>query len=96
MTEPANGSTKKIVGYPINLQSLLQTMVIASTLVMGVVYADRRITTLEMNYQFQARQAEEQKIMMRESLDKLNKSLENQERMLREQREANGNARGKR
>lgn len=89
----ANGATRKLTTWPINLQSLAQSIGLLGFLIGGVVYADRRITTLEMNYGYQGRQAEEQKIMMKESLDKLNRALENQERMLREIREANGNNR---
>jgi hypothetical protein len=93
MAENGNGSVKKLTTWPINLQSLAQSLGLLGVLVGGVVYADRRITTLEMNYQFQTRQAEEQKALIKESMDKLNRSLENQERMLREVREANDNRR---
>lgn len=87
----ANGAVKKVTTWPINLQSLAQSIGLLGFLIGGVVYADRRLTTLEMNYGFQGRQAEEQKVLMKESLDKLNRALENQERMLREIREGNGN-----
>lgn len=95
MTESShtNGSVRRVTTWPINLQSLAQSVGLLSFLIGGALYVDRRIMTLEMNYSYQGQQAEEQKLLMKESLDKLNRALENQERMLREIREANGNSR---
>lgn len=42
---------KKLTTFPINLQSLLQTITLMVGLVATFVYADRRITTLELSMQ---------------------------------------------
>jgi hypothetical protein len=79
-----NDSTKRLTTYPINLQSFLQTAVLIITLVSGVVYADRRITTLELEFRHQSE-------MLRESRDDLKKALGNQERMIMDLRQVNAN-----
>lgn len=68
----------KIVGFPINLQSLLQTAVLVISIISVVVYADRRLTTVERQQEFQKQILEEQKSLFKEMRDDQRRSLENQ------------------
>lgn len=71
----------KIVGYPINLQSLLQTLVLIGSLVGGIVYAAQRITTVENKQEFLQQILQEQKDLLKELRDDQRRSLENQKAM---------------
>jgi hypothetical protein len=70
--------------YPINLQSLLQTLIMVSTLLGGVVYAAQRITRLEVLVEMQGKVIDEQKEVLKEMRDAQQKALGNQEIMLKE------------
>ena len=68
---------KRISGFPINLQSLMQWAGMLITLVGFFVYAERRITTIELNARFEGE-------AVREMREDLKQALRNQERMMRE------------
>lgn len=93
-TRDTEHQVSKYVGYPINLQSLLQTFVLITSLISGVVYAAQRITTLENKQDFQQQILSEQRELLKEMRDDQRRSLENQ-RDMKEQLN-NGDARKKR
>lgn len=82
----------RVVGYPINLQSLLQTLVLVISLLSGVFYAAQRITTLENKQDFQQQVLGEQRELLKEMRDDQRRALENQ-RIMREKLDDNENSR---
>lgn len=81
-------SVKRLATYPINLQSFLQTAILIFTLFAGVAYAERRLTQIEMKSQRTDEILQEQKQLIKEQNELIQRSLSNQDEMLKRISEA--------
>jgi hypothetical protein len=74
---------KKLTTWPINLQSLAQSVGLLGVLIGGVLAVDRRITTLELNFKHQSDILAEQRQLLREARDDQKRALANQDEILK-------------
>jgi hypothetical protein len=79
-----NGEVKKLVTYPLNLQSFLQTMLLICSLAGILMYAERRMTQMEMKSQRADEVLQEQRELLKQLNDGQQRSLGNQEIMLKQ------------